>query len=90
MEAWVQDRHIFYKDNSYCHREYMLVPAGLDEIGRQLFVALNVYEGKLPRDKKDYVYLERAIAPKGYKWYSNNKSRFGGEYETVLVKEIKK
>ena len=26
-------------------------------------------------------------APRGYAWYSNNKSRFGGEYEHALVKE---
>lgn len=26
-------------------------------------------------------------APKGYSWYTNGKSRFGGEYECALVKE---
>lgn len=26
-------------------------------------------------------------APCGYKWYSNNKSRFNGEYEHYLIKE---
>ena len=26
-------------------------------------------------------------APKGYTWYNNGKSRFGGEYENVLVKD---
>lgn len=29
-------------------------------------------------------------APCGYKWYSNNKSRFNGEYEHYLIKEDKK
>lgn len=27
------------------------------------------------------------IAPKGYSWYSNGKSRFSGEYECALVKD---
>lgn len=28
-------------------------------------------------------------APSGYSWYSNGKSRFGGEYENALVNEEK-
>lgn len=36
---------------------------------------------------KGYVKLEGATtAPKGYTWYSNNKSLFGGERRTILVK----
>ena len=35
-----------------------------------------------------YVKLEGATtAPKGYEWYSNGKSRFGGEYKNALVKK---
>ncbi len=37
---------------------------------------------------KGYVKLEGATtAPKGYEWYSNGKSRFGGEYKNALVKK---
>ena len=35
-----------------------------------------------------FVKTENATtAPKGYTWYNNGKSRFGGEYENVLVKD---
>ena len=38
-----------------------------------------------------YVKLEGATtAPKGYEWYSNGKSRFGGEYKNALVKKEEK
>ncbi len=37
-----------------------------------------------------YIKLEGATtAPKGYEWYSNGKSRFGGEYKSILVKTKK-
>ena len=40
---------------------------------------------------KGYVKLEGATtAPNGYSWYSNGKSRFGGEYKSVLVKDKKR
>lgn len=36
-----------------------------------------------------YIKLEGATtAPKGYEWYSNGKSRFGGEYKNALVKTV--
>ena len=39
---------------------------------------------------KGYIKIEGATtAPKGLEWYSNGKSRFGGEYKNALVK-IKK
>ena len=35
-----------------------------------------------------FIKTENATtAPKGYTWYNNGKSRFGGEYENVLVKD---
>ena len=37
---------------------------------------------------KGYIKLEGATtAPNGYEWYSNGKSRFGGEYKSILVKK---
>lgn len=40
---------------------------------------------KLP---EGWVYIAGAMtAPSGYKWASNNKSRFGGQYEHALIKE---
>lgn len=36
---------------------------------------------------KGYKKIEGAATqPIGYEWYSNNKSRFSGEYESCLVK----
>lgn len=35
-----------------------------------------------------WVLLEEATTqPNGYKWYSNGESRFGGQYESGLVKD---
>lgn len=37
---------------------------------------------------KGWVKLTNATtAPRGYSWYSNNKSMFGGERKTMLVKD---
>ena len=37
-----------------------------------------------------WIKLEDATtAPKGYSWYSNGKSRFGGEYENALISDEK-
>ena len=39
---------------------------------------------------KGYIKLEGATtAPRGFEWYFNGKSRFGGEYKSVLVKKKK-
>lgn len=47
-----------------------------------------VKEGALEQIPKDWVKLEGATtAPKGYSWYCNGKSRFGGEFECALVKD---
>ena len=40
---------------------------------------------------KGWIKLEGSTtAPNGYSWYSNGKSRFGGEYKHMLVKDKKK
>lgn len=31
--------------------------------------------------------IKATTSPKGYSWYSNNKSLFGGERKTMLVKD---
>lgn len=47
-----------------------------------------VKEGALDQIPKGWVKLEGATtAPKGYIWYWNGKSRFGGEFECALVKD---
>ena len=41
-------------------------------------------------DEKPNGWIKRegaTTAPKGYSWYSNGKSLFGGEYENALVNE---
>jgi len=33
---------------------------------------------------------QASTAPIGWRWWSNGKSRFGGEYESALVREEKR
>ena len=41
----------------------------------------------LPNVPKGWKVLEGATtAPRGYKWYTNGKSRFGDQYEDALIK----
>ena len=50
-----------------------------------------VKEGHLESVPECWVKIKGACtAPKGYSWYSNGKSRFGGEYECALVKDGEK
>lgn len=42
----------------------------------------------LDKAPKGWTKLSNATtSPKGYSWYSNGKSRFGGEYKSALVKD---
>lgn len=47
-----------------------------------------VKERYLESVPEGWIKIEGACtAPVGYSWYSNGKSRFGGEYECALVKD---
>ncbi len=82
----VEDGYFFYRTQSYpCGKEYILVPAGIDEDNRPLFAAVRVYEEN-DHSIKGYRPIENAIAPKGYIWYSNCECRFGKGFISVLVR----
>ena len=89
MEERVENGYFLYRTAPWpCGREYMLLPTGPDlKTGKATFTAEEVYDGKLPYDNRDWKPIKDAIAPKGYKWYSNGKSRFNHRYEHALVRE---
>ena len=88
MEQRIENGYFFYRTAPWpCGKEFILIPAGVDEKGRALFVSEKVYE-ELPYNKRDYKPLDNANgAPKGYKWYAKNVSRFSKDYDKILVKE---
>lgn len=82
----VENNHFIYREDYYPGNEYLLHAAGSDERGRTTFVAVRIFDGKLPYLYEDWKEIPNAIAPKGYKWYSNGKSRFDKRYETALMR----
>ena len=87
-ETRFEDGHFLYRDGDYpCGQEYILIPSGTDDKGRRIFVETKVWDGEIPyNDREYYEPIEGAVAPKGYVWYSNKKSRFGGERKTALLR----
>ena len=85
-EMRIEDKHFLYTDDYYPRKEYLLYPSGTDNKGRPTFVAIRIFDGELPYLCRDWKEIQNAIAPKGYKWYSNGKSRFDKEYETALLR----
>jgi len=41
----------------------------------------------LDKPPKGWKKINGSTAPRGYEWYNNNKSRFGKDYKSVLVKK---
>ncbi len=91
VDMRVENGYFLYRTAPWpCGEEFMMLPAGVDEDGKNIFKAEKVYEEVPWYERKRWKRLENAPgSPKGYKWYSNGVSRFGGNYKIMLVKEKK-
>ena len=88
VDMRVEDGHFFFRTGEYpCGSEYILMPCGCDEDDNRTFKAVEVWDGQPPYNYRDWVKDEQAnTAPRGYVWMNNNKSRFGGERKSVLLR----
>ena len=87
VERRIENGHFLYKYDYYPCREYMLISSGPNDRGESTFTATEVWDKKPPYNCKDWKPIENAIAPRGYVWYSNGKSRFSKEYRHALVRK---
>lgn len=82
----VENGKFLYRDGDYpCGKEYMLVPSGTDSKGRRIFTEIEVWD-KIPYNNRDWVPVPSAIAPNGYRWMSNGKSRFDENRRVALLR----
>ena len=83
----VENGHFLFRTDEYpCGKEYMLIQSGIDEKGRQKFVAVEIWN-EIPSYEWRWKRVNGTTAPKGYVWISNGKSRFSKERETALLRE---
>lgn len=83
----IENGYFLYRDGDYpCGKEFILIPSGTDKKGRRTYTEIEVWDGRLPYNERDWLPIKDAVAPRGYVWYSNNKSRFGRKRETALLR----